>query len=356
MHRPGRPADREAGPLICTCHAQQLNQEIRRMKHVLVTGADGFIGSHLVELLVREGLGVRALNQYNSFNSWGWLEDVDCLKDIEVVSGDVRDPHFCRKITKDVDTVFHLAALIAIPYSYVAPDSYVDTNVKGTLNICQASLDNGVGRVIHTSTSEVYGTAQYVPIDEKHPLQPQSPYSASKIAADAMAMSYFNAFNLPLTIARPFNTYGPRQSARAVIPTIITQIASGMKQIKLGDTTPTRDFNYVEDTCRGFLELARCDKAIGQTVNIGSNYEIAVGDTLQLIKELMGSDVEFLTDHDRIRPGKSEVFRLWCDNTRIHELTGFKPRFDIRQGLQRTVDWMTQPANLVRYKTHIYNV
>jgi NAD dependent epimerase/dehydratase len=326
------------------------------MKNVLVTGADGFIGSHLVELLAREGLQVRALSQYNSFNSWGWLEDTHCLKDIEVVSGDVRDPHFCRKLTKDVDAVFHLAALIAIPFSYVAPDSYVDTNIKGTLNICQAALDNGVGRMIHTSTSEVYGTAQYVPIDEKHPLQPQSPYSASKIAADAMAMSYFNAFNLPLTIARPFNTYGPRQSARAVIPTIITQIASGMKQIKLGDTTPTRDFNYVEDTCRGFLELARCDKAIGQTVNIGSNYEISVGDTLQLIKELMHSDVEFVTDQDRIRPGKSEVFRLWGDNTRIRELTGFQPRFDIRQGLQRTIEWMTQPANLAKYKAHIYNV
>ncbi|HEX7690364.1 MAG TPA: NAD-dependent 4,6-dehydratase LegB [Burkholderiaceae bacterium] len=326
------------------------------MKHVLVTGADGFIGSHLVELLAREGLQVRALSQYNSFNSWGWLEDVDCLKDIEVVSGDVRDPHFCRKLTKGVDAVFHLAALIAIPYSYVAPDSYVDTNVKGTLNICQAALDNGVARVIHTSTSEVYGTAQYVPIDEKHPLQPQSPYSASKIAADAMAMSYFNAFNLPLTIARPFNTYGPRQSARAVIPTIITQIASGMRQIKLGDITPTRDFNYVEDTCRGFLELARCGEAIGQTVNIGSNYEISVGDTLHLIKELMGSDVEFVTDQDRIRPGKSEVFRLWGDNTRIRELTRFEPRVDIRAGLARTIDWLTRPANLARYKAHIYNV
>jgi NAD dependent epimerase/dehydratase len=326
------------------------------MKNVLVTGADGFVGSHLVELLAREGLQVRALSQYNSFNSWGWLEDTHCLKDIEVVCGDVRDPHFCRKITQGVDTVFHLAALIAIPYSYVAPDSYVDTNVKGTLNICQAALDNGVTRVIHTSTSEVYGTAQYVPIDEKHPLQPQSPYSASKIGADAMAMSYFNTFNLPLTIARPFNTYGPRQSARAVIPTIITQIASGMKQIKLGDTTPTRDFNYVDDTCLGFLELARCEAAIGQTVNIGSNYEISVGDTLQLIKELMHSDVEFVQDSDRIRPGKSEVFRLWGDNTRIRELTGFQPRFDLRQGLQRTIEWMTQPANLARYKAHIYNV
>lgn len=326
------------------------------MKRVLVTGADGFIGSHLVELLVREGLEVKALSQYNSFNYWGWLDDIDCAKDVEIISGDVRDPHFCRKVTQDVDTVFHLAALIAIPYSYVAPDSYVDTNVKGTLNICQAALDNGVQRVIHTSTSEVYGTARYVPIDEKHPLQPQSPYSASKIGADAMAMSYFNAFNLPLTIARPFNTYGPRQSARAVIPTIITQIASGMKQIKLGDTTPTRDFNYVADTCRGFIELARCEQAIGETVNIGSNYEISVGDTLNLIKELMGSDVEFITDDQRIRPEKSEVFRLWCDNTRIRTLTGFEPRHDIRDGLQRTIDWTTQPANLAKYKAHIYNV
>lgn len=329
---------------------------MQNKKNVLITGADGFIGSHLTELLVKEGFNVKALSQYNSFNNWGWLEDVDCKKEIEVLSGDVRDPHYCKHITKDVDIVFHLAALIAIPYSYVAPDSYVDTNVKGTLNICQAALDNGVQRVIHTSTSEVYGTARYVPIDEKHPLQPQSPYSASKIGADAMAMSYFNAFNLPLTIARPFNTYGPRQSARAVIPTIITQIASGMKQIKLGDTTPTRDFNYVADTCRGFIELARCNDAIGETVNIGSNYEISVGDTLNLIKELMGSDVEFITDDQRIRPEKSEVFRLWCDNSRIRGLTGFEPQHDIRDGLQRTIDWMTQPANLAKYKAHIYNV
>jgi NAD dependent epimerase/dehydratase len=326
------------------------------MNTVLVTGADGFIGSHLVELLHASGYQVKALAQYNSFNNWGWLEDVQCKRDIEILTGDVRDPHYCRHITKGVDTVFHLAALIAIPYSYVAPDSYVATNIKGTLNICQAALDNQVSRVIHTSTSEVYGTAQYVPIDEKHPLQPQSPYSASKIGADAMAMSYFNAFNLPLTIARPFNTYGPRQSARAVIPTIITQIASGMKQINLGDTTPTRDFNYVADTCRGFVDLALCDKAIGETVNIGSNYEISVGDTLSLIKELMQSDVEFITDDQRIRPTKSEVFRLWCDNSRIHALTGFKPQHDIRDGLRRTIDWMTQPANLAKYKANIYNV
>jgi len=325
-------------------------------KKVLVTGADGFIGSHLTEMLVREGHQVRALSQYNSFNHWGWLEDVDCLDRIEVVNGDVRDPHFCRHITKDIDTVFHLAALIAIPYSYVAPDSYVDTNVKGTLNICQAALDNGVKRVLHTSTSEVYGTAQYVPIDEKHPLQAQSPYSASKIGADAMAMSFFNAFNLPVTIVRPFNTYGPRQSARAVIPTIISQIANGMKQIKLGDVTPTRDFNYVSDTCRGFIALANCDAAVGKTVNVGSNYEISVLDTLRLIRELMGSDVEFLTDEARIRPEKSEVFRLWCDNTLVHELTGFKPAFGIREGLQATIDWFVQPANLAKYKANIYNV
>ena len=326
------------------------------MKKVLVTGADGFIGSHLVELLVAQGLDVKALSQYNSFNHWGWLEDVPCLKDIEVVSGDVRDPHYCKHITRDVDTVFHLAALIAIPYSYVAPDSYVDTNVKGTLNICQAALENGVRRVIHTSTSEVYGTARYVPIDEKHPLQAQSPYSASKIGADAMAMSYFNAFNLPLSIARPFNTYGPRQSARAVIPTIITQIASGQRQIQLGDVSPTRDFNYVADTCRGFLELARCEHAIGETVNISSNYEISVGDTLGLIRELMASDVEFLSDAQRIRPEKSEVFRLWGDNTRIRELTGFQPIYDIRRGLQATIEWFTRPDNLAKYKAGIYNV
>lgn len=322
----------------------------------LVTGADGFIGSHLTELLVREGYEVRALSQYNSFNHWGWLEDVACRGQVEVVSGDVRDPHFCKRITKGVDSVFHLAALIAIPYSYVAPDSYVDTNIRGTLNICQAALENGVSRVLHTSTSEVYGTARYVPIDEKHPLQPQSPYSASKIGADAIAMSFHNAFELPLTVVRPFNTYGPRQSARAVIPTIITQIASGMKQIRLGDVTPTRDFNYVADTCQGFLALARCAQAVGETVNIGSNTEISVGDTLKLIRELMHSDVEFLTDEERLRPEKSEVFRLWCDNTRIRELTGFEPAFSLREGLQATIDWFTRPANLARYKAEIYNV
>ena len=324
--------------------------------NILITGADGFIGSHLTEMLAGRGYQIKALSQYNSFNNWGWLEEVNCLDEIEVLTGDVRDPHFCKYITKDIDLIFHLAALIAIPYSYIAPDSYVDTNVKGTLNICQAALENDVKRVIHTSTSEVYGTAEYVPIDEKHPLQPQSPYSATKIAADAMAMSFYNSFDLPITIARPFNTYGPRQSARAVIPTIITQIANGEKLIKLGDISPTRDFNYVEDTCRGFVALAECDKAIGQTVNIGSNHEISIADTLNLIKELMSSDVKFVSEKERVRPKKSEVFRLWCDNSQIEKLTGFKPQVDIREGLKRTINWFTNEDNLNRYKSNIYNV
>ena len=326
------------------------------MPIALVTGADGFIGSRLVELLVKKGYKIKALSQYNSFNNWGWIEDIECKNKVEVLTGDIRDPHYCKFIAKDIDIIFHLAALIAIPYSYVAPDSYVDTNIKGTLNICQAAKEQGNIRVIHTSTSEVYGTAQYTPIDEEHPMQPQSPYSATKIAADAMAMSFYNAFNLPVTIARPFNTYGPRQSARAVIPTIITQIANGATEIKLGDVTPTRDFNYVDDTCRGFIALAECDKSIGQTVNIGSNSEISIGDTLNIIKELMGSNVQFITDKERLRPSKSEVFRLWCDNTKIKKLTGFESKVDIRQGLQQTIDWITQPENLKKYKSEIYNV
>ncbi len=323
---------------------------------VLVTGADGFIGSHLVEMLAGEGCEVRALAQYNSFNDWGWLETVDCLADIEVVCGDVRDAGFCRQIASGVDSIFHLAALIAIPYSYQAPSSYVDTNIQGTLNICQAALDCGVGRVVHTSTSEVYGTARYVPIDEKHPLQPQSPYSASKIAADAMAMSFHHSFELPLTIARPFNTYGPRQSARAIIPTIITQIAAGVKEIKLGDVSPTRDFNYVLDTCRGFVQLAQADSAIGEVVNIGSNFEISMAATLAMIKRLMNSDVTYITDQQRLRPKDSEVQRLWCDNGKIRSLTDFAPQYSIEQGLQQTIDWFSQPQNLSRYKANIYNV
>lgn len=325
-------------------------------KQVLVTGADGFIGSHLTEQLVKAGAKVRALTLYNSFNSWGWLEQSPYLEDIEVVSGDVRDPFLCKKITQDCHTVFHLAALIAIPYSYVAPNSYVETNVNGTLNMAQACLDNEVSRFMHTSTSEIYGTAQYVPIDEKHPSQPQSPYSASKIGADAMAMSYFNAFEMPVSIARPFNTYGPRQSARAVIPTIITQIANGMKEIKLGDTSPTRDFNFVTDTCRGMMAIAESDKTIGETLNIGSNSEISVQDTLNMIKDIMQSDVVFVTDEQRIRPKDSEVFRLWCDNTLIQSLTDFKPQYNLRTGLEETVRWFRNVDNLKQYKAGIYNV
>ena len=300
-------------------------------------------------------INVKALSQYNSFNSWGWLENLNCLNRIKIVSGDIRDPFFCNKIVEGVDCIFHLAALIAIPHSYLAPQSYVETNITGTLNICQAARDMGNIRVIHTSTSEVYGTAQYVPIDEKHPLQPQSPYSASKIGADAMAMSFYNAFELPVTIARPFNTYGPRQSARAVIPTIILQIANGVQEIKIGNISPTRDFNYVLDTCKGLLELAECPDSIGQTINIGSNFEISVGDTLDLIKKLMNSDVKFITETVRLRPNKSEVFRLWCDNSLISKLTTFKPEFSIEAGLKETIDWFLDPTNLSKYKSDIYN-
>lgn len=321
----------------------------------LVTGADGFIGSHLVELLLENGYQVRALSQYNSFNYWGWLDGMS-HPNLEVVTGDVRDAHYCKYITKEIDVIFHLAALIAIPYSYVAPDSYVDTNVRGTLNICQAAKENGVKRVLITSTSEVYGTAQYVPIDEKHPKQPQSPYSASKIGADAMAMSFYNAFELPVTIVRPFNTYGPRQSARAIIPTIITQIANGERKIQLGDLRPTRDFNFVKDTCRGFLMLSKCNEAIGQEVNISSNYEISMRDTLELIAKIMGADVEFIEDKQRLRPKNSEVFRLWGDNTKIKSLTGFEPNYTIEEGLRETVEWFTKPENLAKYKSNIYNV
>ncbi len=325
------------------------------MKRVLVTGADGFIGSHLTEMLLEEGYQVKALSQYNSFNYWGWLDDIK-HPNLDVVTGDVRDPHFCKHITKDIDIIFHLAALIAIPYSYVAPDSYVDTNVKGTLNICQAAKENGVKRVLVTSTSEVYGTAQYVPIDEKHPKQPQSPYSASKIGADMMAMSFYNTFELPVVIVRPFNTYGPRQSARAIIPTIISQIACGIKEIKLGDLTPTRDFNFVKDTCRGFIELSKCDAAIGQEVNIASNYEISMRDTLELIAKVMDADVKFIEDEQRIRPQGSEVFRLWGDNAKLKELTGFSPKYSIEHGLRETAEWFKNPKNLKKYKATLYNI
>ena len=326
------------------------------MKKVLVTGADGFIGSHLTEMLVKQGYQVRALSLYNSFNNWGWLDKVSCKKDVEILTGDIRDPNYCKIISKDIDTIFHLAALIAIPFSYMAPDSYVETNIKGTLNICQAARENGISKLIHTSTSEVYGNAQYVPIDENHPLQPQSPYSATKIAADAMAMSFYNSFDLPLTIARPFNTYGPRQSARAIIPTIITQIASGKKEIKLGDMSPTRDFNYVEDCCRGFVMIAENKNTIGEIINIGSNSEISINNLLKLIKELMSSDVTFINEEKRKRPKKSEVFRLWCDNKKIKDLVGFESQVDIKNGLKKTIDWLIKPENLKLYKSEIYNV
>ncbi|MFH1216578.1 MAG: NAD-dependent 4,6-dehydratase LegB [Pseudomonadota bacterium] len=325
-------------------------------KTILVTGADGFIGSHLTEMLAKKGAKVKALSQYNSFNYWGWLEDIDCLRDIEVLTGDIRDPHYCKHISKGIDAIFHLAALIAIPFSYVAPDSYVDTNIKGTLNLCQAARDSGCAKFIHTSTSEVYGTARYVPIDEKHPLQPQSPYSASKIGGDCMAMSFYNAFELPVVIARPFNTYGPRQSARAIIPTIITQIAQGATELKLGDLTPTRDLNFVTDTCLGFIALAECDQSIGETVNIGSNFEVTMARVVDEIKDIMGSKVEIITEKQRLRPSKSEVFRLWCDNSKINELTGFVPEHTLRQGLEKTIAWFSNPANLKKYKAHIYNV
>lgn len=324
------------------------------MKNILVTGADGFIGSHLTELLLAEGYNVRALSQYNSFNNWGWLEDVH-HPNLEVVCGDVRDSDYCRHITQGMDTVFHLAALIAIPYSYVAPDSYVDTNIKGTLNMCQAARDLGINKLLVTSTSEVYGTAQYVPIDEEHPRQPQSPYSATKIGADAIAKSFYNAFDLPVTIVRPFNTYGPRQSARAIIPTIITQIANGAKEIKVGDLSPTRDFNFVEDTCRGFLAIAKANNTNGEEINICTDTEVSMQDTLSLIAEIMNSDVNWVKDPERCRPSKSEVFRLHGSNEKIRRLTDWSPKFSLADGLRRTIEWFTNPDNLKKYKSNIYN-
>jgi NAD dependent epimerase/dehydratase len=327
------------------------------MNRALVTGADGFIGSHLVEELLQRGYFVTAIVQYNSFNSWGWLDHIENEKMLNIISGDIRDPHFCMNIIKDIDVIFHLAALIAIPYSYLAPDSYLDTNIKGTLNICQAAKQNGNIKVIHTSTSEVYGTALYVPIDEKHPKQPQSPYCASKIAADMIALSFYNSFGLPVVVARPFNTYGPRQSARAIIPTIITQIASGKKEIKVGDLSPTRDFNYVKDTVYGFIAIAESgDKSIGKEINISSNSEISMEDTFYLIKKIMKSEVIFVQDDQRLRPAKSEVFRLWGDNKLITDLTNYRQLFDIEKGLTKTIEWYMDKSNLSKFKTNMYNV
>lgn len=327
-------------------------------KKVLVTGADGFIGSHLVEELVAAGCSVRAFVYYNSFNSWGWLDTFpkELLDRIEVFAGDIRDPNGVRKAMDHVDVVFHLAALIAIPFSYHSPDSYVDTNIKGTLNVLQAARDTRCERILVTSTSEVYGTALYVPIDEKHPYQGQSPYSATKIGADRLAESFFRSFELPVTIVRPFNTYGPRQSARAVIPTIIAQLLSGATEIKLGSLHPTRDFNYVKDTARGFIALAESDRTIGEEINIASQQEISIGDLAQELIDQINPKAVIVSDNVRKRPEKSEVERLLGSNEKILRLTGWKPLYDFKSGIKETIEWFRIPGNMARYKAGIYNV
>lgn len=332
------------------------------MSKVLVTGSDGFIGSHLVELLIREGYEVKAFVFYNAFNSWGWLDslDRDVRSEIEVVSGDIRDPFVVRNALHQCSAVCHLAALIGIPYSYVAPHNYVETNVQGTLNVVEAAKELGINRVIHTSTSEVYGTAKFVPISEEHPLQGQSPYSASKIGADQIAMSYFLSFETPVTILRPFNTYGPRQSARAIIPTVISQIANGSRQIRLGSLHPTRDFNYVQDTAAGFTAALRTKESIGEVINIGSNFEVSMEETVSLIADVMGAEIEIVSDEGRIRPRGSEVERLWADNSKAERLLDWKPGYagmdGLRRGLQQTAEWFTKSENLARYKPDIYNI
>ena len=331
-------------------------------KKILVTGAEGFIGSHLSEKLAGLGCDVRGFVFYNSLNSWGWLDysAPELKKNIDVFAGDIRDPHGVKTAMEGCDVVFHLAALIAIPYSYHSPDTYVDTNVKGTLNVLQAAKELGSARVIHTSTSEVYGTARFVPITEEHPLQGQSPYSATKIGADQLAMSFFNAFETPVSIVRPFNTYGPRQSARAVIPTIITQIAKGLRKIKLGALYPTRDFNYIKDTVSGFIAVAESEKSVGEVINIGSNFEISIGETVDLIAEAMGVEIETESDEIRLRPEKSEVERLWADNSKAKNLTGWEPLYagkdGFKRGLSETVEWFTKPDNLKAYKATLYNI
>lgn len=331
-------------------------------KKILVTGADGFIGSHLCEALVRDGRDVRAFVLYNSFNSWGWLDTApeQVRASLDVFSGDIRDPHGVRQAMRGCDVVLHLAALIAIPYSYHSPDTYVETNVKGTLNVLQAARELGVAKVVHTSTSEVYGTARFVPITEDHPLQGQSPYSATKIAADQLALSFYTSFDTPVAVIRPFNTYGPRQSARAIIPTIITQLANGRRLVRLGATAPTRDFSYVDDTVRGFIAVAESPRSAGQVINVGSNFEISVGATARLIADVMQQDVEIETDSERLRPERSEVERLWADNSKAMTLLGWRPEYGgedgFRRGLARTVEWFTRPENLRTYKSDLYNI
>ena len=331
-------------------------------KKILVTGADGFIGSHLTAALVRGGHDVRAFVYYNSFNSWGWLDHAseDIRGALDVFAGDIRDPHGVRQAMKGCDVVLHLAALIAIPYSYHSPDAYVETNIRGTLNILQAARDLDVLKVVHTSTSEVYGTARSVPISEEHPLQGQSPYSATKIGADQLALSFHASFGTPVAVIRPFNTYGPRQSARAVIPATIIQIASGKKKIRLGSLHPTRDFNYIDDVVRGFIAVASSERSIGEVVNIGSNHEISIGDTARLIAKLMGAAVEIESDTARIRPEMSEVGRLCADNAKARALVGWHPEYagndGLHRGLTETIAWFRDPSNLARYKADIYNI
>lgn len=331
-------------------------------KRILVTGADGFIGSHLTEELVRQGCDVRAFAYYNSFNSYGWLDYLpeDIKSSIDVFTGDIRDPFGVKEAMKGCTHVLNLAALIAIPYSYHSPATYVDTNVTGTLNIVQAAKELGVEKVVHTSTSEVYGTALYVPIDEEHPLQGQSPYSASKIGADQMALAFYRSFDTPVSIIRPFNTYGPRQSARAVIPTIISQLASGKTTVKLGAVSPTRDFNYVKDTVQGFISVMNSEKSIGETINIGSNYEVSIGETAEIIADIMGINLTIETDEQRLRPEKSEVERLWAENKKAKDLLGWEPRYGgkdgFRKGLEETIQWFTNPKNLSQYKADVYNI
>ncbi|WP_118182353.1 NAD-dependent 4,6-dehydratase LegB [Paraburkholderia phosphatilytica] len=330
-------------------------------RKILITGADGFIGSHLTEHLVRAGHDVRAFVLYNSFNSWGWLDrsSAEIRSELDIFAGDIRDPNGVRKAMEGCDVVLHLAALIAIPYSYHSPDTYVDTNIKGTLNVVQAARDSGA-RVVHTSTSEVYGTARTVPISEDHPLQGQSPYSASKIGADQIALSFHRSFGTPVSVLRPFNTYGPRQSARAVIPSIVMQIADGRRAIKLGALHPTRDFNYVADTVRAFEAVMHCDAAVGQVLNAGSGFEISIGDTVKLIAETMNADIRIETDEARLRPEHSEVERLLADASRLRALTGWKPEHEgldgFRRGIDKTVRWFVERDNLAGYKTGIYNI